>query len=100
MFPTIEEFDGRQRSGLVLIPEGRYGQGWNRFISEVRLANSSLQGVKAEKTVQEGKARRSYAEVMALTVNPAEECFGPFTKPVARVPTWLKESSTGMNNMY
>jgi hypothetical protein len=39
-FLTVEEFDGRRRGGAILIPEGRYGQGWERFVSEVRLANS------------------------------------------------------------
>ena len=41
-FLTIEEFDGRRRVGVILIPEGHYGQGWERFILETRLANSSL----------------------------------------------------------
>jgi hypothetical protein len=27
-FLSIEEFNGRSRSGLILIPEGRFGQGW------------------------------------------------------------------------
>jgi hypothetical protein len=34
-FLTIEEFAGRRRCGAILIPEGRYGQGWERFISKM-----------------------------------------------------------------
>jgi hypothetical protein len=46
-FLTIEEFDGRRkRCGAILILEGRYGQGWVRFILKIRLANSSLKEVE------------------------------------------------------
>ena len=41
-FLTVEEFDGRRRSGPILIPEGRYGQGWSRLILELRKVNESL----------------------------------------------------------
>ena len=34
-FLTVEEFDGKRRCGAILIREGRYGQGWDRFVSEV-----------------------------------------------------------------
>lgn len=61
----------------------------------MRLANSALRGVKAGKKGHMVK-ERSYAEVLAMTVNPAEECFGPSTEPLARVPRWLKESSAGL----
>ena len=44
-FLTVEEFDGRRICGAILIPKGRYGQGWDRFVSEVRLANSVLHKV-------------------------------------------------------
>jgi hypothetical protein len=27
-FLIVEEFDGRRRCGNIVIPEGRYGQGW------------------------------------------------------------------------
>ena len=73
-FLAIEEFDGMRRCGSILILEGRYGQGWERFILKVRRANSSLREVKEVKKDKEVKGRRSYAEVMALMVNPAEEC--------------------------
>jgi hypothetical protein len=45
-FLTIEEFDGRRRCGSIIVPEGRFGQGWSHFISEVRRANSSISGKK------------------------------------------------------
>jgi hypothetical protein len=59
----------------------------------VHLASLSLRGVKSKNMIWKGKTRRSYAEVMTLTVNFAEECFGLLTKLVARVPSWLKEAS-------
>jgi hypothetical protein len=34
-FLSIEEFEGRRRSGIVLVPEGRYGQGWARLMVEL-----------------------------------------------------------------
>ncbi|KAE8056178.1 hypothetical protein FH972_012971 [Carpinus fangiana] len=49
--------------------------------------------VRKEKEVKE---RRSYAEVMALKVNQAEECFGPLTEPIARVPRRLSEAPAGL----
>jgi hypothetical protein len=41
-FLTIEEFDGRKKCGSIMVPEGRFGQRWDRFMVEVRRANSSL----------------------------------------------------------
>ena len=41
-FLTIEEFEGRRRIGMVLVPEGRYGQGWSCLISELRQVKASL----------------------------------------------------------
>jgi hypothetical protein len=34
--------------GTVLIPEGRYGQGWSRLISELRQAKASVGGARDE----------------------------------------------------
>jgi hypothetical protein len=39
-FLLIEEFDSRRRSGSIMIPEGRRGQGWDRLKIEVSRANS------------------------------------------------------------
>lgn len=41
-FSMIKEFEGRRRSGTILIPEDRFGQGWVRLIAELNRANSSL----------------------------------------------------------
>jgi hypothetical protein len=41
-FLMIEEFDGRRRRGSILVPEGRYGQGWARLMVELDGANSSI----------------------------------------------------------
>ena len=88
-FLTVEEFDGRRRCGNVIIPEGRVGQGWNQFLLGLRKAIDSLCGVKNGKKEKEVKVRRSYVEVMALTVNPSKECFGSHPEPLARVPFFV-----------
>jgi hypothetical protein len=41
-FLMIEEFEGRRRGGCILVPEGRYGQGWARLMVELDGANSSI----------------------------------------------------------
>jgi hypothetical protein len=41
-FIFIEEYEGRNRRGSVLIPEGRHGQGWCRLVSELKIARSAL----------------------------------------------------------
>jgi hypothetical protein len=62
-FLTIEEFEGRRRIGTILIPEGRYGQGWCRIISELREVKAVLwegresRAGETEKSL-EGKAGR------------------------------------------
>jgi len=72
-FLTIEEYEGRRRKGSVLVPKGRFGEGWKRFGEELRLAlNSLLAGSSPEHF--KGKAvlqpnrlferRRSYADVL------------------------------------
>jgi hypothetical protein len=67
---TIEEFDGRRRSGSVLISKGWSGQGWSRLISEMRLACSSLKvgrGLKMDKPEMVMVGKRSFAEVVGAT---------------------------------
>jgi hypothetical protein len=83
-----------------MVPEGRYGQGWERFILEVRQANSSLckvQEVRECKKDKEVTGRRSYVELLGLSLQPAEDCFNSFPEPIAKVPRWLKEASTKMD---
>ena len=95
-FLTLEEFDGRRRCGTILIPEGRYGQGWERFVLEVRLARESISEASKVGGVKKGGAvrgRGSYAETLGMSDIPGEECCNSYTEPFARLPTWLKEAS-------
>jgi hypothetical protein len=41
-FLMIEEFEGRRRCGSILVPEGRFGQGWARLMVELDDANSRI----------------------------------------------------------
>jgi hypothetical protein len=41
-FLSIEEFEGRRRCGIVLVPEGRFGQGWASLMVELDGALSLL----------------------------------------------------------
>jgi hypothetical protein len=93
---VVDEFDGGRTSGLVLILEGRYGKGWDLFGSVLRLVNEHFRaGVRdgaVETEVQAVRgSRRSYAEVLVKTLPPLEECFGVSSRPVARVPRWVRE---------
>jgi hypothetical protein len=65
-FLFIEEYEGRKRRGSVLIPEGRFGQGWTRLVSEMRIARSALWmgcDFRASKAAQVVPGR-SFAEVV------------------------------------
>jgi hypothetical protein len=69
-FVTIEEYEGRRRSGSVLIPEGWSGQGWHRLIAELGLACSSLKvgrGFRLNKAEMATVGKRSFAEVVGAT---------------------------------
>jgi hypothetical protein len=90
-FLTIEEFDGRRRCGSIRIPEGRCGEGWERFMVELRRANSSLRGVREVPACKKATARRSYAEVVGLS--KADYCCNSFSEPLARIPPWLKDAA-------
>jgi hypothetical protein len=85
-FLTIEEYDGNRRSGSVLIPEGWSGQGWSRFISELKMACSSLKvgrGFRMEKPklVTAGK---SFAEVVGDSKR-VEKKVSPLLKSITEV---------------
>jgi hypothetical protein len=76
-FLTIEEFEGRRRIGTILIPEGRYGQGWCRLISELRQVKEVLwegrdSRAGATEKFLEGKAGRWEPE-KARVHGPAEK---------------------------
>jgi hypothetical protein len=65
----IEEFERSNRRGSILIPEGRYGQGWTRLVAELRSARSNLwkdREFRVNKTTLVDPAR-SFAEVVGRT---------------------------------
>jgi hypothetical protein len=79
---TLKEFDGRRRSGMILIPEGKYGQGWVQFVSKVYLANEAISEVGKIRGVKKGEAvrgRKSYMEALGMSAIPEEECFNSYT---------------------
>jgi hypothetical protein len=66
-FLSIEEFDGRRRSGIILIPEGRYGQGWARLMVELDGVNSYLWEGRKPRECKKAEAvhvRQRHTEVM------------------------------------
>jgi hypothetical protein len=70
-FLSIEEFDGRRRNGSILIPEGRFGQGWARLMVELDGADSLLwEGRKSGEYKKEaekpGWQRRSEASKLRI----------------------------------
>jgi hypothetical protein len=101
VFLVVEEFNGRTRSSLVFVPEGRKGEGWARLATELRLVVKQLSssrdkevrdGSKVHKA-ERGRERRSFIEVTSLTLPQMEESFEFSTTPIARVPKWVKDSS-------
>jgi hypothetical protein len=65
-FLSIEEFEGRRRIGFIIIPEGRYGQGWARLMVELDGADSLLwegrkSGEYKKKAMESGWQRSSEA---------------------------------------
>jgi hypothetical protein len=96
-FLIIEEYEGRRRSGFVLVPKGRIGEGWERFGVELHLAfNRLLAGpssyLKQPRLTDDTQSkpkpelRRSFAEVLRSSSPKVEETFGPSNRPLARVP--------------
>jgi hypothetical protein len=79
-FMSVEEFDGRRRNGIILIPEGRLGQGWKRLTSELKKARSSLWEGRAfnlrkpERKPEIGAVgRRNFAEVVGASKSKTHE---------------------------
>jgi hypothetical protein len=91
-FLEIEEYDGRGRCGSIIIPEGRYGQGWERLKVHVSRAFASLRVPRKVRESAMVTGRRSFAEVVGLSQNQSEEYFNAYSEPIARVPLWLKEA--------
>jgi hypothetical protein len=72
-FVSIEEYEGRRRNGIILVPEGRYGQGWARLMVELDGANSFLWEGRASKEHKETKgetARRGPSVVLESSSQP------------------------------
>ena len=74
-FLTIEEFDGRRRSGSIMIPKGRYGQGWECLTMEVHRANSSFHSMREVRECSKVSKRQSFAEVVGWSQNQQEVQF-------------------------
>jgi len=34
----MEEYEGRRKSGSIMVPKGKFGEGWEKFGLELRLA--------------------------------------------------------------
>jgi hypothetical protein len=78
-FIIMEEFEGRTRRGSVLIPEGRYGQGWTRLLSELKIARTTMwkgREFRESKAVEKGLDKRTFAEVVGQPKIPEKEIFG------------------------
>jgi hypothetical protein len=72
-FVTIKEFEGRRRIGNILIPEGRYGQGWARLMSELQMMSLSLwkgSEIRKKKVENMVSASRSFVDVVGLAKSP------------------------------
>jgi hypothetical protein len=78
-FLTIEEYEGRRRKGSVLVPKGKFGEGWKHFGEELRLAFNSLhagstsyskhfQVKKVSQPKPHFEMRRSFAEVLRASL--------------------------------
>jgi hypothetical protein len=97
-FLTVEEYEGRRRSGSILVPKGRFGEGWERFGLQLRLAFRLLHADSTSSLKQLGAfrvphvesnnvTRRSYTEVLRSSLPKLEEPLPPFQEcPPAKGP--------------
>ena len=90
-FLLLEEFDGRSKCGSIRIPEGRYGEGWDRLLVELRRANSSLRGVREYPVRKKMAVRRSFAEVLGL-LKEEDKLF--YERKGSEIPTWIGAGDT------
>jgi hypothetical protein len=75
----MEEFEGRTRRGSVLIPEGRYGQGWTRLLSELKIARTTLwngREFRESKVGEKVSDKRTFAEVVSQPKMPEKVMTG------------------------
>ena len=78
-FITIEEYEGKNHRGSVVIPEGRHGQGWTRLTSELKIARMVLwkgREFRESKVVERVSGRRSFAEVVGQSKTSEYEILG------------------------
>jgi hypothetical protein len=78
-FIIMEEFEGRTRRGSVLIPEGRYGQGWTRLLSELKIARTTLwngREFKERKVAEKVSDKRTFVEVVSQSKMPEKVMTG------------------------
>jgi len=77
-FLTVEEYEGRRRSGSIMVPKGRFGEGWERFGLELRLAFRLIHAGTTSSLKQLG------AEVLRSSLPKLEEPLGPHFRPFPR----------------
>jgi hypothetical protein len=92
-FIIMEEFEGRTRRGSVLIPEGRYGQGWTRLLSELKIARTTLwngREFRERKVAEKVSDKRTFVEVVSQSKMPEKAMTGDREQYQAR-PTIAKK---------
>jgi hypothetical protein len=92
-FIIMEEFEGRIRRGSVLIPEGRYGQGWTRLLSELKIARTTLWNgceFRERKVAEKVSDKRTFVEVVSQSKMPEKATTGDREQYQAR-PTIAKK---------
>jgi hypothetical protein len=100
-FLTIKEFDGRRRSGTILILEGRFGQGWAWLIVELDRVKSSLwegREPREHKKAKVASVTRRYKEMTGPSIQSDKVYLHDCEEPIAKVPSWLKVASTELEN--
>ena len=65
-------------------------KGWDRFISELRIAINFYQPLLAVNRV--AKKRRSFSKVLSSSIHQTEDVFVDSLEPLARIPKWLAAS--------
>jgi hypothetical protein len=62
-FLVVEELGGGRRRGLILVPEGKNGEGWKTFASDLHLVGNFFQlPFTARSSMDEGKKLTSPVE--------------------------------------
>jgi hypothetical protein len=96
-FLTIEEYEGRRRSGSIMVSKGKFGEGWEIFGLELRSAFRLIHTGTSSSSKQLGASgaplaefntekMRSYAEVLRSSQPKLEDPLGPLFRPFPRGP--------------